>query len=245
MAGARAAAAAPDDIVGRPLVLAPGEVDARLVVETNLATNLIAQPLSLAPDAWIGVMPDLTIGVIHSDLAIDRIGPGASFCVKTDTIICPDAYHGSGLDALFSVTTGSFAAAAHVRMLVRQLDPYFEPAATFGALLRWQHGRIAITADPFVQVGFANLAHGNRTQVWLPIQASIQPLPRWAVDLYTGWNTDVAIVRDGYYVPAGVGTRVRATEQIELGAMFGFTSVLGPQNDVKARVLFVTLGWRG
>jgi hypothetical protein len=244
MAAARVASAAPDDIVGRPLVLAPGELDAQLVVETNLSTDLFARPLSLAPDAWIGALPDLTIGVIHSDLAIDRIGAGASLCVRTQSIICPHPYHGSGLDALFSVATGSFAAAAHVRMLVRELAP-FEPAATLGALVRWHRGRISITADPFLQLGLANQAHGNRTQLWLPIAASLQPMPRWAIDFYTGWNGDVAVIRDGYYVPGALGTRVRATEQFELGATFGFASVFGPQNDVKARVLFLTLGWRG
>jgi hypothetical protein len=243
MAAARVAGAAPDDLVARPLLLDAGQLDAQLVVETDLATNLFARPLSFAPDVWYGVMPDLTIGVIHSDLAIDRLGPGASLCVRTDQIICPHTYHGSGLDALFALTTGSFAAAAHVRMLVRELAP-FEPAATFGATLRWQRGRIAITGDPFLQIGFANTARGNRTQLWLPIAFAVQPMPRWAIALYTGWNSDLAIIRDGYDVPAGVGTRVRATAQVDVGATFGFASILGPQNDAKARVLFVTVGWR-
>lgn len=241
---ARVAAAEPDDIIGRPLVLEQGQLDARLAVETNLSTNLFARPLSFAPDVWYGVMPDVTIGLIHSDLAIDRLAPGASVCIRTDQIICPHTYHGSGLDMLVSLATGSFAAAAHVRMLVRDIDPYFEPAGTFGATLRWRRGRFAIAGDPYLQIGFDNNRHGNRTALWLPITLSVQPLPRWAIDLYTGWNSDVAIIRDGYYVPAGVGTRVRATDHIDVGATFGFMSVLGPQNDVKARVLFLTVGWR-
>lgn len=243
-AAARVAGAEPDDIIGRPLVLDRGQLDAQLSVETNVSTNLFARPLSLAPDVWYGVMPDLTIGVIHSDLAVDRLAPGASVCLRTDAFICQHTYHGSGLDALFALTTGSFAAAAHVRMLVRDLEPYFEPAGTFGATLRWQRGRFAITGDPYVQIGFDNNRHGNRSALWLPITLAVQPLPRWAIDLYTGWNSDFAVIRDGYYVPAGIGTTVRATTHIDAGATFGFPNILGPQNDVKSRVVFLTVGWR-
>ncbi len=62
---------------------------------------MVGAPTSLAPDLWYGVLPELTIGLIHSDLSLDRIGVGASVCVNTlrqlsVTNSCFDRYHGGG-----------------------------------------------------------------------------------------------------------------------------------------------------
>jgi len=242
IAAARVAHADPDDVIARPLVLDAGQLDAQLTAEINVSSLLVGKPLSLAPDVWYGVTPALTIGVIHSDSSIDRLGPGASFCVNTQPILCPDRYHGSGLDALYLITSGSFAAAAHVRLLVRELHP-FEPAVTGGATLRWQRGRWSISGDPYLQIGLDNLDRGNRAELWLPITLAVQPIQHVALELLTGWNSDLAIARDGYNVPGGIRVRARPTAHVDAGATFGFLSILGPQNDAKARVLFFDVGW--
>jgi hypothetical protein len=231
------------DFVDAPLVLAPGHVDAVATAELDLGEGLRGEPLSLAPDAWVGVLPELTIGVIHSDLSVDRIGPGASFCIETSTIICPNRYHGSGLDGLYSITSGSFAAAARVRVLIRTLDPYFEPAMTLGALLRWHRGMWSITGDPFVQIGLDNNRYGNRSQLWLPVVLAMQPIRQLAIEIHTGWNSDFAVIEDGWYVPAAIGVRGAITRHVEVGALFGWMSIFGPQNDEKARVLMFDVGW--
>jgi hypothetical protein len=224
-------------------VLDAGHWQAQLVTEINLAPGAFARPLSFAPDAWIGVLPRLTLGLVHSDPSVDRIAPGASICVRTDVLLCDKAYRGSGIDALYSLREGHIAAAAHGRLLLRDIDPA-KPALTLGAALRWTRGRWALGGDPFVQLGLANTDRGNRAELWLPIVAALQPTCRWIVELHTGWNSDVAEIRDGWHVPAGLGVRAMATPQLELGAAFGFTSLLGPQNTPKQRVAFVTVGWR-
>jgi hypothetical protein len=245
----RVAAAAPDDLIARPLVLDQGQARVDLTAEINFSSNLVGQPTSLAPDLWFGVLPELTVGLIHSDNSLDRIQPGASFCVRTDPIVCPDGYHGSGLDVLYSITAGSFAAAAHARVLLFEKplpddEPSrFVPAVTIGSALRWHRGRWSIDGDPYLQLGVANRPYGNRAQLWLPIVLAVQPIPRLAVEVHTGWNSALAIVGDGYNVPAGVGVRARALWNVDVGALFGFASSLGPQNDVKNRVLFFDLSW--
>ena len=224
-------------------MLDEGQVAADLTAEVNLGENLVGAPFSLAPDAWYGILPQLTLGVIHSDLSVDRIGVGASFCVNTQYVLCRHHYHGSGLDGLYSVRTGSFAAAVHVRVLLRDLYPV-KPAVTLGAALRWQRGRWAISGDPYLQLGLANLADGNRAELWLPVVFAFQPMVRWAIELHTGWNSDLAVWRDGYFVPAALRATARATSHVDVGAEFGFTSILGPQNDPKGRVLLFDMGWR-
>ena len=57
IAGVRVAAAAPDDIVARPLVLGQGEIAAELTAEINLSANWVGAPTSLAPDLWYGICP--------------------------------------------------------------------------------------------------------------------------------------------------------------------------------------------
>ena len=252
-----AAPDAPDDIIARPLVLAPGHVDAELVLEINWAeavpgepvASAFGQPESLAPDAWVGVTPELTLGVIDSNQTLDRFAAGASFCVNTENPLdaplgCHHTYHGSGLDALYSTYAhGAWAIAARARMMLFDLYPD-KPAMTLGALARWHRGRIAVWSDPYLQLGLANQQDGNRAQIYVPLALSVQPTCHWAIDLRSGWNAQFADLNDNWYIPGWVGSRVDVGYGVELGAAVGFPSLLGPQNNVKQRALFATVGWR-
>ncbi|MEO8843926.1 MAG: hypothetical protein ABI591_17335 [Kofleriaceae bacterium] len=243
---ARTASADSTDFVARPLVLDAGQVSAQLVIENNLApSGGFARPLSFAPDLWIGVTPRLTLGIIHSDPSLDRIQPGASVCVRTDDFICTEVYRGGGLDALYAVDVpGPLSFAPHARLLVRDLDPV-KPALTLGASARWQRGRFAVSADPYLQLGLGNNDRGNRAELWIPIVLAVQPTCRWVFELHTGWDSDLAIINeDGWHVPVGFAVRAAATTHLDLGGELGFTSLLGPQNNPKQRVAFLTIGWR-
>src|SRR5262249_52087441 len=126
---------------------------------------------------------------------------------------------------------------------VRDIHPW-KPAATLGAQLRWRHGRLAVTGDPYLLIGLANTDQGNRAALYLPLELAVQPARRVALVLDTGWNTELAVWRDGWHVPIGIGAVVRAMEQLDIGATLGFPELLGPQNTPKDRVVFVTLAWR-
>lgn len=237
--------AAPNDFVARPIVLDRGELDAQLVADINLAPKQIGHPTSLAPDIWFGVLPALTVGVIHSQPSVDRFAPGATFCVVHQPVTgCESTYRGSGLDVRYGALRGDLAVAPRVRMLIRDLDP-IKPAATLGALVRWTRGRFAITGDPYLQLGLANTDRGNRHALFVPVSFAVQPLARWELALRTGYNSDLAVWRDGWHVPIVLVTRVAASEHVDAGIMLAFASLLGPQNTAKERALFFTVGWRG
>src|SRR4051812_39108377 len=122
--GAAPAHAGPDDLVARPLVLDDHAIEVRLTAEINVQPRLVARPLSFAPDAWWGIAPRWTIGLIHSSASVDRIDAGATFCVReTSTSTCHRLYRGSGLEVRVAARTGTFAVAPRVRLLVRDLDP--------------------------------------------------------------------------------------------------------------------------
>ncbi len=244
MAIATPARAAPDDIIARPLVLAPDQIAADLVLEVNVASTYVGKPTSLAPDVWFGLARGVTIGIVHSDPSVDRFEPGASLCLHSGVLTCDRLYHGGGIDLRWSAREGDLAFAPRARFLVRDVDP-FKPAVTLGTLVRWQRGRIALIGDPYLQLGLLNMDQGNRAAIVLPIELAIQPTCRWAISLHTGWDADVAVWRDGWEVPVALGTLARVTAQLDVGATLGFQHLLGPLNTPKDRVVFITVGWRG
>src|SRR4051794_29547822 len=147
--------ASPDDLITRPLVLAPGAIDVRLTLAINLQQRSIAEPTALSPDAWWGVLPRLTLGLIHSDASLDQIATSGSLCIRPSTSTCAHRYKGSGVDVRYSAIEGQFALAPRLRAVIRDTDP-FKPALTLGALVRWAHGRFAITGDPYLRLPLAD-----------------------------------------------------------------------------------------
>ena len=247
VAASAPAVAGPSDIIDRPLVLDAGQWHAQLVTEARLTPDAIGTPFVIAPDVWIGLLPQLTIGVVHSDPSLDRIAAESSLCLRTDPLLCDHLYKGGGLDARWSLIasgdTGHFAIAAHGRLLLRDLEP-IEPAVTLGAELRWTHGRFALGGDPFVQLGLYNTDRGNDAELWLPVVAAVQPTCHWVVEFHTGVNSRVSVLRDGWHVPIGLAVKASATSHLDVGGAFGFASLMGPQNTPKERTAFLTVGWR-
>ncbi len=241
------AVAGPTDAFAPALTLPEHELAAAVTVEANLAPIEVGHPLSLAPDLWFAPTANLTLGVIHSEASIDRVPvffePGESICVRLESVLCPRRYHGSGFDTLYELRRGELEVAAHARLLIRDLGP-IKPAVTLGATLRWREGWLSIVADPYVQLGLWNTEDGNRTELWLPVTFAFAPASWCSFELHTGYDTDVAVWRDGYYVPLFARVHARITSHLDGGLGAGFASLLGTQNVTRERVLAIDLGWR-
>lgn len=238
------AAASPDDLVARPLVLDAGAVDLRLTAEIGLRRRELGRPLSFAPDAWWGASPDWTIGVIHSEASVDQIAAGATLCVRDSHVpACSHAYRGSGLDVRYRALAGAWAIAPRARLLIRDVDPW-KPAVALGALVRWTRGRFAVASDPYVRVPLANSELGNRAALSIPLVLAVQPAAGWMISAHTGFDADLAVLRDGSHGPLGLGVTARVTAEIDVAAEIGWTRLLGPQYDAHIAALSITLGWR-
>lgn len=171
---------------------------------------------------------------MHSDPSVDRIQPGATLCLASnDPLACSDVYRGSGLDVQYHLRDWI---SPRARFLVRDVDPV-KPALLLGARLAGHH----LTFDPYLQVGLANTGEGNRSALFLPVRATVDIACAYAW-LDTGWNSDLAVWRDGWHVPVGVGAGAPVTAHWNVGAELGFRTLLGPQNTPKERVLFVFVG---
>jgi hypothetical protein len=234
----------PDDLIARPLVLEPGAIDVRLTLAINLQQRSIAEPTALSPDAWWGVLPRLTLGLIHSDASLDQIATSGSLCIRPSTSTCPHRYKGSGVDVRYSAIEGQFALAPRVRAVIRDTDP-FKPALTLGALVRWAHGRFAITGDPYLRLPLANAPLGNRFAIDLPVWFAVQPASGWMIALRSGFESDLVVLRDGSHLAFAVDVAARATDHIDLGVEGGWASLLGPQHDARHATIMLAAGWHG
>jgi hypothetical protein len=237
--------APPDDIITRSLVLAPAAFDIRLTLAVNIQQRQITEPTALSPDVWWGVLPRLTIGLIHSDDSLDEIATSSSFCVKSGmpiTSTCAHFYKGSGLDVRYSALEGQFALAPRVRAVIRDTDP-FKPAMTLGALMRWTHGWFAIISDPYLRVPLANAPLGNRFAVNLPMWLARQPATGWMLALRGGFESDLVVIDDGGHVPVAVDVTARVTSSIDLGLVGGWAGLLGPQLDARHATIMLAAGW--
>jgi hypothetical protein len=236
--------AGPDDIITRPLVLEPGAIDVRLTLAINIQPQAIAEPIALSPDAWWGVLPRLTIGLIHSDASLDQIATSDSFCVRPSTSTCSHLYKGSGVDVRYSALEGQFALAPRLRAVIRDTDP-FKPAVMLGALLRWAHGRFAITGDPYLRVPLANAPLGNRFAINLPVWFAVQPGAGWMIALRGGFASDLVVLRDGSHLPFALDVAARATDHIDLRLESGWADLLGPQHNPRHATIMLAAGWHG
>lgn len=233
----------PDDLVARPLVLDDGALDVRLTMEVGVQQTAFARPLSFAPDAWWGVSPHWTLGVIHSQSSVDQIDAGASFCVRHSAVSpCDRLYRGSGVDVRYGALDGTWALAPRVRLLVRDIDP-FKPAVTLGALVRWTRGRFAIASDPYVRLPLANAELGNRAAISIPLWLAVQPARGWMVRVHTGFDADVIVIRDGSHGPFGVEVATRLTAELDLAVEAGWARLFGPQYDAKHAAILISAGW--
>jgi hypothetical protein len=228
-ATARADSVIPDTVVGRPLVLGDGALEAELVVEADLAQ--VGQPLSFSPDAWLGVTSRLTVGLTTSDAALDLVDDGASICVRPNPFFgCEN--HGAGIDARYAVTD---RIAPRIRILERGIEPG-KPAVAFGALVRVaSSARLDLVVDPYVQLGLANTQLGNDPEIVVPLLFTWQIVHRLALTVETGYITDATVAVDGFHIPLSGMLTGRVARRVEVAAQVGFTSLGGPQNNVKQR----------
>ena len=224
-------------------MLDEGALELRLTAEINVQRDAVGRPLSLSPDAWWGISPRWTIGLIHSSASLDRFESGATFCVRqNDSAACHQLYRGSGVDVRFSALAGHLALAPRARLVIRDLDP-FKPVVTLGALVQWSHGRFAIAGDPYVRLPLANHRRGNRAELALPIWFTVQPARGWAIALHTGYISDFVVLRDGGHGPVSVSVTTRVTGAVDVGVEAGWFGLLGPQHDAKQGTAMLSVDW--
>lgn len=236
-------AAPAQDLVTRPVVLPAGTVEAVANMEGWLLPGHALHAVSVAPDVYVGITSRLTVGVITSNRALARLAAGSGVCFGSVSSGCVARISNIGMDAKFRLSAGAWTLAPHGRLVMRQFDP-LKPALLVGALLGWQYRRWAVVADPYLQLGLLNQDQGNRNSVHIPMWLRVQPTCRWQLALRTGFDSDLAVLRDGWHGVLGgvVTTALRTNVELELSA--GMRSAFGPQNTSKERSVALAVIFR-
>ena len=132
---------------------------------------------------------------------------------------------------------------AQAGLLLRDTDPW-KPASLTGLAARWQRGRFAVDAAPYLQLGLASTDQGNRHRVVAPLRLWLQPTCRWALGLSSGVEGELAVFADAYRVPFSGLVSTQLTSWLQLSAEVGFSSLGGPLNTASRRYGSITLETR-
>lgn len=114
----------------------------------------------------------------------------------------------------------------------------------WGLRLGWRFGRWAVVADPYVQLGLLNQDRGNRNSVHVPVWLRVQPTCRWQVALRTGFDSDFAVLRDGWHGALGGVVTAVVRPDVDLELSGGVRSAFGPQNTAKERSVALAVIFR-
>jgi hypothetical protein len=230
------------------VTLVQGAVLVQMTLEMSLAADGTGVPASLAPDISGGVTDDLTLSLVHSGSAMTgfRGGAGAGFCFTGDGPgKCRTSYAGGGLEALYSLTRGSFALGANGGLLVTAVEPTrfdvklgFKSKATFG--------QTAIVFNPSVWLALNErndpmMPHED--QLLLPIGVVQKLTPKFSIGAGTGVRGPLKALGKRYAIPAGVlvqfalDSHVTFGSSLVFGRIAGGSDVMNPEPGLDSRAL--------
>lgn len=221
-----ASPASATDLVSQPLRPRRHQLWIAAALEADLSHNR-GGSRAFAPDLSYGITDDTSLSIAHSARSIARIGSPAGLCYEACDF--RPAYTVNALAYHAVLRRRGLQLYAEGGFLLRDTDPW-KPAALLGAAARWQHGRFAVDAAPYLQLGLASTDQGNRHRLVVPLRAWIQPTCRWALGLHSGVEGELAVFSDAYHIPLAALVTASAASRLRVSLEVGFSSLLGPLN---------------
>ena len=220
------------------MVLAQDSVEVSASIESNLSVRAVNSPWSIAPDVYIGANRWLTVGITTSarSLSMLDLGLGGSYgvCLTSVAHGCARVYDNVAFDARAKLRDGALAVAVRMRAVMASMQPE-RPSLRVGAFVRAHSGRLAIVADPQLQLGLDHRDLGNRDWLRIPVWLSVQPARGVALSLRTGIEGELPTFADTYVIPVAAQIEV-VFGHVSVAAVAGYPSLLGPQNSIDNRM---------
>lgn len=216
----------PLSLVKRPVVPIAGMVELRGdTLRANLSKGSAFEPVSLAPDVFVGLAKGWTVGITHD----------TGICLTGETGGCPSSYDDTGLEVNYSLMgKGSFLLAATGGARVSSYSDPFVMGLEFGFLSRMSFGKVAVDARPRLYVGLAERdLRGDLLD--LPIDIHYQVHTQTAVSLETGFLASLDDIGGANRIPVGLATLVAVNERIDFGAALRFTNLAGSDGGIDGR----------
>jgi hypothetical protein len=215
------------------VTLAQGAVNVVMTLEMSLTADTAAVPASLAPDISAGVTKDLTLSIVHSGAAMTgfRGGAGAGFCFTGDGPgRCKTSYAGGGVEALYSLTRGTFALGANAGILVTALDPTREDLK-LGLKSKISLGpTTSVVLNPSVWLALNDRTDAmapHEDQLLLPIGITQKVTQQFSLGVGTGIRGPLKHLGTHYAIPAGVVAQFALDSHVTFGSSFVFGRIVG------------------
>jgi hypothetical protein len=229
-------------------VLPEKQVYLQVFLPINLSTDAAFQPVSLAPDLWLGVKPKLTLGLTHSSHASTGFfgGAGAGICFVGEDNGCAEVLSNTALQVRYALPVKKLALAAEGGLVFRSYDP-LAVALKVGVVGRWQRKALSVLFGLNLFAGLSERdTTGNKEILHVPITAMYALNDKAAVGVQTGIGLPFADTGDLYFVPLAVGGRYMVNRKIHVDLIFSLpflASGVDAINGFDSRVLTLAGGY--
>ena len=216
--------------VQRPIQGSQGTWNFRLYGIMNLSKDLVAEPVSIAPDLSYSVTDRFQLSLVHTGPMGWQTLPGSGFCVTGENRGCPRLYNNIGFDAMFGLLSGRHFLSAQASFYVLS---FADPSATLLTLgLPAKFGianGFAIFLDPQFGIGVTGRDEvtGVKEAIFVPVQFEVQAGAPLQLSLLSGISGPLDGFGDAYQVPVGVGALYNINAHFDLGLRFSFDNLLG------------------
>lgn len=205
-------------------------------LDFNLSTDLVAKPVSLAPDVWYGLMDDLSVGLVHSGSGAAGFfgAAGNGLCFTGSENGCGSFYNNVGLNAryhLFDGVSQPVVLAADGGIFFRDFDP-FTLSLKLGAVGKVGAGPVDVLFGLNLFIGITERdgvdgVGGNSEVLSLPVSAIYPVMPELGVGLQTGLVLPFEGAGDAFLIPLALAARYVVTPQIAVEGAFTFPGIAG------------------
>jgi hypothetical protein len=214
--------------MGERVTVPASRVLIRADVGINLSTDTAGDPISIAPDVWYGVNDKLTVGLVHSFVAITGfmgIPIPAGICIGD---ACGNAYTTVGGMARYTLSQNkNMAVAVEGGAIAFGTDP-LELSIKLGIAGRYRvNKQLAIDFQPALFFGATERDGGNKELVVLPVTAVYGINKKVGLLLQSGVAFPFEDADQQFFIPVTVGGTYAVNQQVSLYAAFSLPFLAG------------------
>lgn len=237
-----------------PLVVAPKVAVFGAAIDVNLGSDRFFEPVVIAPDAIVGVFPDVEVSLVHTSrrrtgFFSERDG---GFCITGEDSGCIDFYDSPAVLGRLQLVHGDLEVAAEAGFVVVSLSDPFAGSIKFGAAGRWHLGKLALELDPNIFFGIAGRTidvmgaetNFNRERLHLPLTASYEVVPPLEAFVQLGIGGELEDFFSSFAGPVAAGARFVINDQLSAFAFFGFDNLIGHDGGVDSRRISAGASYR-
>lgn len=238
-----AAGADPVPVTSSP-ALEPWAVRVDVSLEASLTHRQIWEPVSIAPDFYLGLPHRLTVGLFHSTRAAGLLDSGGGLCLRSEDHGCVEDYAGVGGDAILGLWSGHGASiSARTRLYVDRFTEPSKPRLAPGFAIDYQWRRFSVLADPHLIIGLVNRDRGNENTLNIPIWMGLRVAGPVDVYFRSGLYSGLSNFADKFQIPFGLGVGVVPEDRFRLELQLVLPELIGPLNTPRPRDLLLRVSY--